>query len=324
MTRSGEFDWISTYLAPLAADNSFGLIDDAALLDVPDGKSLIITQDAIAAGIHFLPDDPVDLIARKALRVNVSDIVAKGGRPNSYSLALGVPDTWRDADIALFAEGLATDQKQYELSLTGGDTYRSPDRLCVAVTMFSIIDRQAYKSRLGARAGDLIYVTGTIGDSAMGLKIVGGDLSVNSADQSFLSNACRLPDPPLTAADVVAQMATASMDISDGLMGDCRKLCAASKVGAVIHRDKVPVSDAVDRLLAHNEALWPSVLTGGDDYQILCTIVPDNATVFQQALAAQNVKITHIGAVKSSNIGAVILDIGGVEVSIGKDSYSHF
>ena len=100
MTRSGEFDWIATYLAPLAADNSFGLKDDAALLDVPDGKSLIVTQDAIAAGIHFLPDDPLDLIARKALRTNISDIIAKGGRPHFYSLALGVPDNWQDAEQA--------------------------------------------------------------------------------------------------------------------------------------------------------------------------------------------------------------------------------
>ena len=189
MTRSGEFDWIATYLAPLAAKNSFGLRDDAALLDVPDGQSLIVTQDAIAEGIHFLPNDPLDLVARKALRVNISDIVAKGARPLAYSMALGVPDAWQDSDMRLFAEGLAADQAAYGLGLTGGDTFRSPERLSVSVTMFTLIGEKAYRSRLGAKPGDLIFVTGTIGNAAFGLQVATGKLVPSAQHHEFLLNA---------------------------------------------------------------------------------------------------------------------------------------
>ncbi|MEP1092039.1 MAG: thiamine-phosphate kinase [Rhizobiaceae bacterium] len=324
MTRSGEFDWISTYLAPLAAKNSFGLRDDAALLDVPDGQSLIVTQDAIAESIHFLPDDPLDQVAQKALRVNISDIVAKGGRPHSYSLALGIPDHWRDADMARFAEGLAADNDYYGLSLTGGDTYRSPGQLTIAVTMFAMIDRRNYRSRIGAKQGDLIFVTGTIGNSALGLKAVTGALDVQSADREFLINAYRRPDPPLAAAGAVSQFASASMDISDGLIGDCRKLCSASQVAAVVYRDKLPLSDVANKLIAKDQSLWSSILAGGDDYQVLCTVNPADADAFAQCLAEKNTEATQIGTIKAANNAGVALDIDGVEVSIEQDSYTHF
>ncbi|MCJ8308179.1 MAG: thiamine-phosphate kinase [Hyphomicrobiales bacterium] len=324
MTRSGEFDWIATYLAPLAAKNSFGLKDDAALLDVPDGQSLIVTQDAIAEGIHFLPNDPLDLVARKALRVNISDVVAKGARPHAYSMALGVPDAWQDNDMQLFAEGLAADQAAYGLSLTGGDTFRSPERLSVSVTMFALIDEKAYRSRLGAKPGDLIFVTGTIGKAAFGLQVATGKLAPPAPHHDFLLNAYRLPDPPLAAAEIVAQFATASMDISDGLIGDCRKLCTASSVDAVLVRDRVPLSPAVAELLAQDDTCWKHVLTGGDDYQVLCAVDPADASAFQRKLGARGVRISHIGEIKASNNVGVALDINGVEVSIEEDSYTHF
>lgn len=320
MTRSGEFDWIATYLAPLAAENSFGLKDDAALLPVPDGKSLIVTQDAIIEGIHFLPDDPLDLVARKALRVNVSDIVAKGAVPHSYSLALGVPDSWKDSDIQWFAEGLAADQAEYSLKLTGGDTYRSPERLCVSVTMFAFVDDATYRSRLGAKAGDLIFVTGTIGDSALGLQVALGAADAND----YLLNAYRLPNPPLPAAGAIAEFASASMDISDGLIGDCRKLCAASQVDAVIFRHQIPLSGAAANLVARNDGNWKKVITGGDDYQVLCTVDPSSSAAFKERLAQQKVQATQIGEIKSTNNVGVALDIEGIEVSIEEDSYSHF
>lgn len=324
MTRSGEFDWIATYLAPLAAHKSFGLRDDAALLDVPDGQSLIVTQDAIAAGIHFMPDDPPDLIARKALRVNISDIIAKGARPHSYSMALGVPDSWQDSDMQLFAAGLATDHEIYGLSLLGGDTFRSPERLSVSVTMFAMTDETAYRSRFGAMPGDLIFVTGTVGDAAFGLHAARGELELKAPHHEFLINAYQLPNPPLAAAEAVARLATASMDISDGLIGDCRKLCAASKVDAVVYRDRIPLSSATAQVLAQNEAAWKNVLAGGDDYQVLCTVNPHNQEVFEQELAASGLQVSHIGEIKAPNNVGVALDIGGVEVSIEEDSYSHF
>lgn len=320
MTRSGEFDWIATYLAPLAAENSFGLKDDAALLQVPNGMSLIVTQDAIAEGIHFLPDDPLDLVARKALRVNISDIIAKGAVPHSYSLALGVPDSWKDSDMELFAQGLAADHALYGLELTGGDTYRSPDRLCVTVTMFAMIDQAAYRSRLGAKPGDLIFVTGTIGDAALGLQVATGA----AGPDDYLLNAYRLPNPPLQAAEAIAEFATASMDISDGLVGDCRKLCVASNVAGTVFRDRIPLSDAAQALVLQDPDLWQRVLAGGDDYQILCTVSPAQAEAFRHAVEAKSVRVSQIGEINASNKVGVALDIDGVEVSIEEDSYSHF
>lgn len=320
MTRSGEFDWIATYLAPLAAENSFGLKDDAALLQVPDGKSLIVTQDAIAEGIHFLPDDPLDLVARKALRVNISDIIAKGAVPHSYSLALGVPDSWKDSDMKLLAQGLAADHALFGLELTGGDTYRSPDRLCVTVTMFAMIDQAAYRSRLGAKPGDLIFVTGTIGDAALGLQIATGA----AGSDDYLLNAYRLPNPPLQAAEAIAEFATASMDISDGLVGDCRKLCVASNVAGTISRNRIPLSDAAQALVLQDPDQWRKVLAGGDDYQILCTVNPAQAEAFRHAVEAKSVRVSQIGEINASNKVGVALDIDGVEVSIEEDSYSHF
>ena len=196
MTRSGEFHWISKYLAPLAGPGSYGLKDDAALMAVPDGKSVVVTQDAIVSGVHFLPDDPLDLVARKALRVNVSDIISKGARPHSYSLALGVPDDWQDADMEAFTNGLAHDQDLYGIHLSGGDTYRSPERLSIAVTMFALAQENQYRTRLGAKVGEAVFVTGTIGDAALGLKVATGALSAGEGDLDSLLNAYRLPNPP--------------------------------------------------------------------------------------------------------------------------------
>ncbi|NKB52010.1 MAG: thiamine-phosphate kinase [Rhizobiaceae bacterium] len=326
MTRSGEFHWISKYLAPLAGTGSFGLRDDAALIDVPAGKSVVVTQDAIASGIHFLPDTSLDLVARKAMRVNISDIVGKAALPHSYSLALGVPDDWQDADIASFASGLAEDQALYGIQLTGGDIYRSPDRLCIAVTMFALIDPARYKSRLGARAGDAIMVTGTIGDAALGLKVATGEIKADPTATDHLLNAYHLPDPPVATAiaGAIAQYASASMDISDGLIGDCRKLCAASNVGAILNRSKIPLSDAAAQRVSEDDGLWKSIYTGGDDYQVLCTMPASAKADFQNACASENVRATHVGDIKGAEFGSMALDIDGTPVSIEEDSFSHF
>ncbi|MEP1206014.1 MAG: thiamine-phosphate kinase [Rhizobiaceae bacterium] len=324
MTRASEFDWISTHLAPLAGAGSFNLQDDAALLNIPAGKALVVTQDAIASGIHFMADDPFDLVARKALRVNISDLVAKGAVPHSYSLALGVPDSWQDDDMATFAAGLQLDQQTYGIHLTGGDTYRSPQQLSVAVTMFSLVDEASYKSRLGAQPGDAIYVTGTIGDAALGLKVARGELSANESDAKFLHNAYQLPSPPTAVAATIARYANASMDISDGLIGDCRKLCSASGVAALVERSGIPLSAAAGRCIAADETLWTSICAGGDDYQVLCTVPADKCSDFAAACRSVDIAATAIGEIKASQTAAVALDIDGEIVSMEEDSFTHF
>lgn len=322
--RSGEFDWIARYLSPLSAADSFGLLDDAAMLDVPSGRTLVVTQDAVVEGIHFLSSDKPDLVAQKALRVNVSDIIAKGASPLAYSLALGVPDIWQDTDMALFAQGLERDQKTFGIKLTGGDTFRSPERLTVAVTMFGHADRTQYRSRGGAGVGDCIFVTGTIGDAALGLKVLSGEITPEERVADLLRKAYWLPKPPAQIAGLIARYASASMDISDGLVGDCRKLCASSGVSATLERNCVPLSEETRAVLEHDARYWTNVLTGGDDYQVLCTVPVRHRASFVEQAQQSGVRATQIGVTKSGHPGNIALDIDGIEVSIGKDSYSHF
>ncbi len=169
--RTGEFEIIARHFAPLASDGSFGLLDDAALLTVAPGKSLVIAQGAIAAGVHFFPDDSAGTIASKALRVSLSDLAAKGATPIGFSLALGLPDGWTESWVAEFARELGKDCRDYSVKLAGGNTFRSPGGAMVSITAWGEIDPRDYKSRLGAAAGDRLYVTGTLGDAALGRKV---------------------------------------------------------------------------------------------------------------------------------------------------------
>ena len=324
MSRIGEFDWISKYLAPLASKDSFGLRDDAALLSVPTGCELVVTQDAIAETVHFLNSDPLETVAQKALRVNISDIVAKGAKPFAYSMALGMPDVWGEREMEQFANGLAKDQAEFGLTLTGGDTYRSPAGLCVSITMFGTVENGRYKSRLGARSGDILAVSGTIGNAAIGLKVATDQFSVAPEAHSFFVDCYRIPSPPVTLGPTIAEYATASMDISDGLLGDAAKLCRASGVTAQINRLDIPIDSQVRNLLNSDPELLRSVLTGGDDYQVLCTVSPENWEEFHQAASTADVQIRSIGQLTDAESEPVSLDMQGLEVSLGPDSYSHF
>ena len=324
LERSGEFEWIATYLAPLASENSFDLKDDAAILEAPGGQQLVVTTDAILQGIHFLNSDPVETVAQKALRVNLSDIIAKGAMPFAYSLALGVPDNWRDKDMENFAAGLAADQKSYGLKLTGGDTYRSPERICISITMFGAVSRDQYKSRMGAMPGDILVVSGTMGNGALGLQVATGDLLVGNADAKALLNFYRLPDPPLLLAPIIAKYASASMDISDGLLGDCRKLCETSKVSVEIEKTLIPLSPPVKNCLEKDARLWRSVLSGGDDYQCLCSIPSKYWSKFQAECSSAGVKITEIGIFVTEETNCISLMENGVPVSQTVESFTHF
>lgn len=328
MSRSGEFSWIETHLAPLAGEGAFALKDDAALLPLEADKRVVITQDAIMEGVHFLSDDPLDTVAQKAIRVNVSDIIAKGAKPTAWSMALGVPDAWEDADMERFAKGLAADQATYGLTLTGGDTYRSPGGLCVAITLFGSVDEDGYKSRSGAFEGNLIYVSGTIGKSAVGLRVATGALQVEASAAGDHLGAYRIPQPPFGLQDAIAQFATASMDVSDGLVGDCRKLCAASQVTAQIECDDIPLSPPVRGLLTRGERLWPTILGGGDDYQVLCTVEKGNATAFEKAALDAGHTVTRIGSCgafsEDETKQGVSITRSGVPIQLERESFSHF
>lgn len=336
MARSGEFAWIERYLAPLSGKDAFSLRDDAAMVPLTGmetpGERLVITQDAIMETVHFLPDDPVDTVAQKALRVNVSDIVSKGATPRFWSMALGVPDRWEDLDMERFASGLAADQERFGLTLTGGDTYRSPGGLCVSITMMGTVEAGHYKARIGARAGDVVFVSGTIGNSAVGLSVATGALQVSADDALAHIAAYRVPQPPHGLQSAIAGFATASMDISDGLLGDARKLATASNVKLNLLYEDIPVAPAIAALLKTRAVNLETVLSGGDDYQVLCTVRPKNAEAFRAAAAEAGYAVTAIGHVEppaegpiatSTNQGVSITK-GGVALRVERESYSHF
>jgi len=213
--RPNEFELIARYFAPLAGEGAFGLQDDAAMLDIPPEKKLVVTQDALAAGVHFFADDLPRLlprlIAKKALRVNISDLVAKGAKPFAYSLALGLADDWSEKWIAAFAKGLAEDQAGFDMILTGGDTYRAPGATTVSITAFGLVDEDKYVSRLGAREGDGLFVTGTMGNAALGLilrqKGIDGRL-LGKHEQNFLLDSYLLPQPTSMLADIIGEHAS--------------------------------------------------------------------------------------------------------------------
>ena len=324
MARSGEFDWIAKYFAPLAGTGSFDLQDDAAHVSLDGAQRLAVTQDTILEGVHFLASHSASDVARKALRVNLSDMIAKGVQASHYSLSLGVPDRWTDEDVAEFAAGLASDQSEFDLVLTGGDTYRSPERLCVSVTMMGgMASGSDYVSRLGAKQGDVLFVCGSIGDAALGLLVETGKLDCGNYNEALIS-AYRVPQVYPEAASLAAEYATASMDISDGLVGDCAKLCAASSVSAEIHAERVLMSDATRHALASDDALLQTILTGGDDYKVLCAVGADRVTAFEKSAQQAGLRVSAIGNVVEEAQNRVSLHHQGVPLSFSKESYSHF
>ena len=322
--RPGEFEMIARYFAPLAHEGAFGLKDDAALLSLPPDRQLVVTHDSLLEGIHFLPDDPPNTVAKKALRVNLSDLFAKGAEPHSYSLSLGLPDNWKQPDIELFAKGLAEDQEHFVIKLTGGDTYRSPHGLCIGIAMFGSVPRGCYVSRLTAVPGEMIVVSGTIGNAAMGLDVRQDRLDIDGESNEWLADRYRVPQPLPAYAAIVREFATASMDVSDGLLGDLAKLCSASDIEATVERDDIPRSKAAQIAIDANPELWERVLGGGDDYEILFTLPPDRFELCREAARQMDVAITAIGKTRAGPAGEVTLQLDGKSVPVSASSWSHF
>ena len=294
-----EFDLIERYFKPLATDpGAFGLKDDAAVLAAPPGTEIVVSSDTVVGGVHFFPDDPPSAIARKALRVNISDLVAKGAAPFAYTLSLALPEATTGNWLAAFARALAGDQGTYGVALVGGDTTRSPAMLVVAITAFGRVDAGAMVRRGGGRAGDAVYVSGTIGDAVAGLMLRTGELS--SADvgrgAAGLEKRYLFPEPRAALAGAVSAHARGALDVSDGLWADLAHLCAASGVTARIDAESVPMSPAVRRLAETMPGFMQRALTGGDDYEVLAAVPPGACAAFEAAAAAAGVPVSRIGA----------------------------
>jgi thiamine-monophosphate kinase len=326
--RPDEAGLIARFFRPLAtAPGAALLLDDAATLPHADGMELVVTTDAIVAGVHFFPDDPPDAIARKALRVNLSDLAAKGAKAVGYLVTLALPDDWEVDWLEGFVEGLAADQDEFGVSLLGGDTVRTPGPCWVSVTAFGNAPEGQVPRRTGAAPGQRLYVSGTIGDAALGLRLRNDERlalrwDLRRADKERLLDRYLLPEPRLPLASLVATYAASSMDVSDGLVGDAAKLASASKVGLAIDASRIPFSSAVTRAVAADGSALTTALTGGDDYEILLTVDPDDAEIFEQEVASCGVRVTDIGAVVEGS--EVRIENAGRRLAFGPGSFSHF
>lgn len=323
---SGEDSLIARYFRPIATDpGAFQLDDDAAALK-PNGEDVVVTTDAIVEGVHFLPDDPPDTVARKALRANLSDLAAKGATPAGFVLTLAL----RDADEAWlkpFAAALGEDAAQFSCPLLGGDTVSTPGPLMISVTAFGRVPVGKMVHRSGAKAGDRVMVTGTIGDAALGLAVLkGGKVhAATGADaRAMLAGRYRVPQPRVALAGVVRDYASAAMDVSDGLAGDLTKLCGVSGVSAAIDLAAVPLSDAARDLLTRGVVGLETLVAGGDDYEILCTVPEDRVQALAAAAQRAGVAVSSIGTVIAGAAAPKFVDAQGREVALERLSYSHF
>jgi thiamine-monophosphate kinase len=327
---TGEERLIAKYFAPLAKHaGALGLLDDAATLTPPGGSDLVLTKDALVAGVHFIPDDPPGMIARKALRVNLSDLAAKGAAPGGFLLALALPDGVTDGWLSEFAEGLGGDVEAYACPLFGGDTVKTPGPLTISVTAFGFVPQGKMVQRRGAKPGDRIIVTGTIGDAALGLKLRQDDGSalrwkLDTVLVEHLVGRYLLPQPRSAVAKLLLTHASAAMDVSDGLAGDLAKLCRVSGVSAEVEVARVPLSDAARAAAAAQPALMETILTGGDDYEVLCTIPAAQSGDFIAAVQSAGVTATQIGEVRAGEGAARFVGPDGRPLSLSRTSFSHF
>jgi thiamine-monophosphate kinase len=325
---SGEERLIERYFKPLATvPTAFGLGDDAATFTPPAGCDLVLTTDGVIAGVHFLPGDPPQSIARKALRMNLSDLAAKGATPAGFLLSIALPANTPESWIAAFAEGLGQDINHYGCPLLGGDTDRTPGPLSISITAFGTVPQGTMVRRASAKRGDIVAVTGTIGDAALGVLIHrDADLAkkwrLSSAASEHLLQRYLLPQPRNALADALRAHASAAMDVSDGLAGDLAKLCRASGLAAGIEVADVPLSDAARAALSADPTLIERILTGGDDYEILFTLPAAKLSSLRAAAAHAGVPLAEIGQVTAGQ-GVRFLREGKV-LSFAAPSYSHF
>ncbi len=322
-----EFGLIARYLAPLAAAPGLGLRDDAAVLAPPAGRELVMTSDTLVAGVHFLEDEGPAAIAAKALRVNLSDLAAMGAAPWVYTLNLALAAAPDGGWMGAFCDALAADQKAFGIGLVGGDTVRAPGRSSFTVTALGTVVPGGALRRGGGRAGDEIWLSGTLGDACLGLGLLTGAVDgggLDQGDRAYLAGRHRRPMPRLGLGQGLVGVATAAMDVSDGLVGDLGKLCAASGLGAEVSFDSMPLSDSARALVRNNQGLQRSLLAGGDDYELVFTAAAPAADAVAALGIEAGVQVTRIGRLVPGDGGRVFDVIGGTPIEVADDGYRHF
>jgi len=323
--KTGEFERIAEFFAPLSASYSgaLGLLDDAALIDPPADTEIVVTTDTIVAGVHYLGDESASDVARKLLRVNLSDLAAMGAKPLVYTLNVALPSTIGDDWLADFSKGLDRDQQEFGVVLAGGDSVATPGPTTLTLTAFGTVRRGAALRRSGARAGDTIYVSGTVGDGALGLKSARGELpDLSEDDRAWLVGRYRLPQPRLALGQALSGLASAALDVSDGLIGDLGHIAETSKVACVVEAERVPLSQAARAALTGAPELRESALTGGDDYELLFTVPPEREAALAAASQRVGLPVTEIGVVAAGE-GVRVLDAAGQPLHFARAGYVH-
>jgi thiamine-monophosphate kinase len=322
--RLGEFERIRRFFAPLAGPGALGLRDDAALIDGPDGQQYILTADAIVEGVHFLSDDPPAQVAQKLLRVNLSDLAAKGAVPVGYLLVTALPRAHDEGWLEAFAAGLAADQASFGIALLGGDSTATDGPATLSITALGRVASGRAVLRSGARPGDRVYVSGTLGDAALGLQALRGELpGIAGGARDFLAERYRLPQPRLALGQRLVGIAHAMLDISDGLVADLGHIVEASGVGAVIEAALLPLSPAARAVVAADPLRLSAALSGGDDYELLFTAAAEADAALTAFVDQLGLPLTRIGRIEAGS-GVEVVDDRGEALAVPVAGYRHF
>ncbi|ACK49630.1 thiamine-monophosphate kinase [Methylocella silvestris BL2] len=322
---------IAAFFAPIAGEAGLGLRDDAALLNAPQGRGLILTKDLLVAGVHFFENDLPGAIARKALRVNLSDLAAKGAAPLGFLLGLALPPDWTPDWLKAFAADLAADAQDFGCPLLGGDTVKTPGPLTLSITAFGAAPAQGMVRRDAALTGDALYVSGTVGDAALGLRLRlnreedrGWIGALGAENAAFLADRYLLPRPRLALIDALGDHARAAMDVSDGLAGDLTKMLALAGLTADVALADLPLSQAARAALEAQPALIETICCGGDDYEILCAAAPEKALALEAGAKAAGIKLTRIGQARRGAVTPIFRNAKGEVLRFERASFSHF
>ncbi len=324
-----EFALIARFFRPLAAaeKGAFALTDDAAVLALPRNARLVATTDCLVEGVHFLKGAAPEDVAPKLLRVNMSDLAAMGAEPRWYLLSAAFARDVSADWIGRFARALGREQRKFGIVLAGGDTVATPGPACFTVTALGVVEKGNEIRRNGARAGDDVYVSGTLGDAALGLRVLKGEIRASARHARYLVERYHRPTPRVALGRGLVGVARALIDVSDGLVADLGHICETSRAGAVVEAAAVPLSPAAKAVLGGQPRLFSDVLSGGDDYELVFTAPVARRGVIRKLSGALKVPIARIGRiVRARGRGGSVRVIGsdGRPIPLPRAGWRHF
>jgi len=319
-----EFERIRRFFAPLAGPGGLDLLDDAALVDCRAGRRLVVTADAIVEGVHYLPVDPPELVARKLLRVNLSDLAAMGARPLHYLLTTALPAVHGADWVAAFVRGLAEDQRRFQVSLLGGDSVATPGPAALSLTAIGEVTAGKEIRRSGALVDDLVWVSGTIGDAHLGLAVLRGAYSQLAPEhRAGLVRRFRIPEPRVEFRPRLAGLAHAMIDVSDGVLADLGHICETSNVAARVEVEALPLSPAAKEIVDQRMDSRVSLAAGGDDYELLFTAPASATKAIEELSSVLGLPVTRIGLIERGK-GVRLVDSEGRAIPVDHAGYRHF